>query len=245
MSEQKSSNPNQRNGLLEREPYVYTEIPFNLRRDHFKKTVMAESYPELDGELEEFLDRCHEIARPKALYRELFVDSVDEDRVVIAGAGFSSYILAEKLGPVPRVFPYICTCGRELDELDISEYDPMLSQLWLSTVKMQALAAAANYLKAQVKEAYDFRILSSINPGSGNVDIWPVDQQHPLFSLLGDTRASIGVGLTESALMIPDKSISGIYFPSKIEYCNCQSCTRENCPARRAPYEGPSSPVLH
>jgi hypothetical protein len=226
-------------------PSVYEDIPLTLRRDHFKKSVMAESYPELEEELEDFLDRCTEVARPKALYREMFVESVEKEEVRIGGAHFSSYILAEKLGNVPRVFPYACTCGTELDDLDISSYDPMLSELWLSTVKMQALGSAANFLKDLIKKKYDIRVLSSINPGSGNVDVWPVDQQHPLFSLLGDTKSSIGVDLTESALMVPDKSISGIYFPSQIEYCNCQSCTRENCPARRAPYEGPSSPVLH
>lgn len=224
---------------------IYRDIPFTLRRDHFKKVVMAESYPELEDELEEFLDRCTQVARPKALYREEFVDSVEEEAVIIGKAQFSSYILADKLGNVPRVFPYVCTCGKELDELDISGYDPMLSDLWLSTVKMQALGSAANFLKDKIKSIYDIRILSSINPGSGNLDIWPVDQQHPLFSLLGKTEETVGVGLTESALMIPDKSISGIYFPSKIEYCNCNSCTRENCPGRRAPYEGPSTPRLH
>jgi hypothetical protein len=179
------------------------------------------------------------------MYREDFVDGVGPETVKISGAEFTSEILADKLGRVPRVFPYIATCGAELDEMDLSPYDMMLSGLWHSTYKMQALGAAANYLKSLLKESFDIKILSSINPGSGDVDVWPVDQQVPLFSLFGDTEGALGVRLTDSCLMVPDKTISGIYFPSKIEYCNCESCTRENCPARRAPYGGPSDPVVH
>lgn len=224
---------------------VIREIPFTLNREHFKKAVRLESYPELTEELEDFLDNADGVAAPKGMYREDFVDEVTAERVRISGAEFTSEILADKLGSVPRVFPYIATCGAELDEMDLSPYDMMLSGLWHSTYKMQALGAAANHLKKVLKESFEIKILSSINPGSGNVDVWPVDQQVPLFSLFGETEEALGVRLTESCLMVPDKTISGIYFPSKIEYCNCESCTRENCPARRAPYGGPSDPVVH
>lgn len=224
---------------------LISEIPFQINRKHFKKIVRLESYPELEEELEHFLDAADAAARPKGIYREDFVEEIREEAVKIAGAEFTSEILADKLGSVPRVFPYIATCGAELDRLDLSKYDVMLSGLWQSTYKMQALGAAANHLKNVLKERFEIKILSSINPGSGNVDVWPVDQQVPLFSLFGNTEESIGVRLTDSCLMVPDKTISGIYFPSKIEYCNCHSCTRENCPSRRAPYEGPSDPLVH
>ena len=224
---------------------LISEIPFQIKRTHFKRAVRLESYEELEEELEQFLDAADKVARPKAIYREDFVEEVGEERVKIAGAEFTSEILADKLGEVPRVFPYIATCGAELDAMDLSEYDPMLAGLWHSTYKMHALGAAATHLKSLLKEQFEIKILSSINPGSGDVDVWPVDQQLPLFSLFGDTEEALGVRLTESCLMVPDKTISGIYFPSKIEYCNCQSCTRENCPARRAPYGGPSEPLVH
>lgn len=224
---------------------IITDIPFRLNRSHFKKAVRLESYPELQEELDRFLNEAERLARPKAMYREDFLEEIDAEVVRIAGAEFASGILADKLGDVPRLFPYIATCGAELDGMELSPYDPMLSGLWHSTYKMHALGTASNYLKSYLKETYDIKILSSINPGSGNMDLWPVDQQMPLFSLFGDTEKAIGVRLTESCLMLPDKTVSGIYFPSRIEYCNCHSCTRENCPARRAPYEGPSDPLVH
>lgn len=42
---------------------------------------------------------------------------------------------------------------------------------------------------------------------------WPLTQQQPLFTLLGDPEASIGVQLTDSLLMIPNKSLSGSGLP--------------------------------
>jgi hypothetical protein len=44
------------------------------------------------------------------------------------------------------------------------------------------------------------------------------------------------VRLTESMLMIPRKSVSGIFFPSEEGFVACQLCERENCPSRKAPF---------
>ena len=39
---------------------------------------------------------------------------------------------------------------------------------------------------------------------------WPIEEQQPLFRLLGDTERAVGVRLTDSMLMVPTKSVSGI-----------------------------------
>jgi cobalamin-dependent methionine synthase I len=109
--------------------------------------------------------------------------------------------------------------------------------MWHDAFKYRALDAATTYVCEYVRKEYGIRRLASMNPGSGDVDVWPIDQQQELFAVLGDTEQLIGVSLTESHLMIPDKSVSGIFFPSETNYVNCQSCTREVCPSRRAPYK--------
>ena len=78
--------------------------------------------------------------------------------------------------------------------------------------------------------------LSHMNPGS--LPQWPLSQQRVLFSLLGDVTGAIGVELTESCLMIPAKSTSGILFDSDTEYNNFRFCPMENCPGRSAPFSG-------
>ena len=66
--------------------------------------------------------------------------------------------------------------------------------------------------------------------------VWPIEQMQGLFRLLGGAD-QIGVTITESSLMIPNKSISGILFASATsDYESCAYCERENCPNRRVPF---------
>ena len=76
-----------------------------------------------------------------------------------------------------------------------------------------------------------------MSPGSGDAVIWPIEQQRNLFALLGDGSQQIGVQLTDSCLMIPNKSVSGIRYPTEIDFHTCQVCHREDCPGRIAPFD--------
>ena len=82
---------------------------------------------------------------------------------------------------------------------------------------------------------YAINGLSSMSPGS--LSDWPIEEQKPLFSILGDVETAIGVTLTENFLMVPTKSISGIYFPTDLPFYNCQLCSRKNCDSRKARFD--------
>jgi len=71
----------------------------------------------------------------------------------------------------------------------------------------------------------------------GSLVDWPIEEQAPLFKLLGDVENSIGVKLTDSLLMLPAKSISGIYFPTEVSFFSCQLCPRQRCESRKAKYD--------
>jgi hypothetical protein len=214
---------------------VVDDIPFDLDHESFRSDVRLDATPELEGELERYLDRAIAIVRPRALVRVAYVGDRDGDRVPIGGRWFESEVLADNLAEIHRVFAYVATCGREIYELDIADLDPFAS-FWHDTLKTRAVRAATNHLCELVKTTYGIRRMSTMNPGSGDADVWPIDQQRPLFDLLGDVEALVGVRLTDSCLMVPDKTVSGIFFPSETAYVNCQSCTRAICPDRRAPY---------
>ena len=77
--------------------------------------------------------------------------------------------------------------------------------------------------------------MSFMNPGS--LADWPIEEQKPLFRLIGDVEVAIGVKLTKNYLMIPTKSVSGIYFPTEITFYSCQLCPRKACDGRNAPYD--------
>ena len=70
----------------------------------------------------------------------------------------------------------------------------------------------------------------------GSLESWPISQQVPLFELLGEAVAASGVQLTDSMLMIPTKSVSGIIFQTDDTFESCMLCQKDNCPNQRAPY---------
>jgi hypothetical protein len=90
-------------------------------------------------------------------------------------------------------------------------------------------------MEEHLTSLYEPGKLSRMSPGS--LADWPIQEQRPLFKILGNTEKMIGVHLTESLLMVPTKSVSGIRFPTEESFESCQLCPREECPNRRAPYE--------
>lgn len=222
--------------LTREDPRVLDAIPFSIDRDAFRRAVRMDAYPELEPELERYIERAEAVARPCAVVRVAYIGDRNGSSVEFGGEWFESDILAENLSGIHRVFAYVASCGAELYSLDISDLDPFAS-FWHDTFKTRAVRTAATFVCDFVRKEYGIPRISSMNPGSGDADVWPIQQQEPLFRVVGDTERLVGVTLTESHLMIPDKSVSGVFFPSEKSYVNCQSCTREICPDRRAPYK--------
>ena len=134
-----------------------------------------------------------------------------------------------------RSFPYIITVGPELEQAAAAQ-DDLLKQYYLEEIANFALEQAAAWLGGYLEARYGVTGLSNLSPGS-LVD-WPITEQPKLFSIFGDTERLIGVRLTDSMLMVPRKSISGIFFPSEEGFVACQLCDRERCQGRKAPYNG-------
>ena len=110
-----------------------------------------------------------------------------------------------------------------------------MKQYYLETIADLALGAAAESLKEHIRSVFGLKKLGLMDPGS--LEDWPLAEQSPLFKLLGDTEGRLGVRLTDSLLMMPRKSISGILFPSEESFMSCRLCPRIPCHGRRADYE--------
>ena len=174
------------------------------------------------------------LARPKALATVGYVESKSEDAVVVNGVALTSRVLRVNLETAQRVFIYVATCGTELEAWGHSK-DDIMESFWADGIMLQAVRAAGNALTAFLNEAYRPGELAHMNPGS--LQDWPLREQRPLFGLAGDVERKIGVRLTDSYLMVPAKSVSGIYFPTQETFESCQLCGRTVCPNRRAPYD--------
>lgn len=213
---------------------ILDKIPFEANINSLYRKLHIQEGTEESTRVQQLLKEAQGIGRPKVLYKVAFVESKGDDFVVIDGIRFQSRIMRVNLDQVYRVFPFIATSGRELDEWSDGLTD-VLENYWAGTIKEAALASAARVFESELRDQFNLGHLASMNPGS--LEDWPIDEQKPLFELLGDPIKSIGVELTDSYLMVPIKSISGIKFPTEARYENCQLCQRENCPGRRAPYD--------
>ena len=215
---------------------ILDNIPFELNTDSLLSCLHIDEESEDARDIQDLVKTISVVANPKAIYKVSYIQSKDYDTVKIGGVTFSSRVLRVNLDKVERVFPYIATCGRELDET-ISPSDDFIRQFWLDTIKGMALETGVKYLKDYLKRKYALGDTSSMAPGAGGQDLWPIEQQKQLFSLFGNVEDLIGVKLTDSFLMIPNKSVSGISFPTKIRFESCQLCARKICAQRRAPYD--------
>ena len=184
----------------------------------------------------ERFEKAKEIARPKILYREAYVEDISGTKVRIDNIVFESKVLAANLKNVHRVFAYVTTCGTELDDWTHNEKDYVVS-LWLDMIKEMFLREANAFFRDHIKSAFGLQKLSTVNPGSGDAENWHISQQAQLFALIGGVKEEIGVTLTDSFLMLPIKSTSGLLYPSETEFVNCALCGREKCQGRRAPFD--------
>jgi len=171
------------------------------------------------------------IAKPRAVFRVAEIGARSEKEVVIGGRKFTSRVLSVNLEKTAPVFPFVCTCGMELEEWGRA-IDDMLWGFWAEGLKEEALRAALTTLQEHLRATYNPGHISTMSPGS--LEDWPISQQKILFELLGNPPE---VRLSDSMLMIPTKSVSGITFSTDADFESCQLCARENCPGRRAPYE--------
>ncbi|HOC03626.1 MAG TPA: vitamin B12 dependent-methionine synthase activation domain-containing protein [Candidatus Ratteibacteria bacterium] len=189
-----------------------------------------------ETEFKELVNKALSIANPKAIYLEGFVESMADDSVVINGVKFTSLTLRKNLENTERVFAYIATCGAELNSVKFDQYE-FLKEYWWDTIKGYFLEIARNKLMGYIKKRYMLNKTATMAPGGGEAGIWHIEQQKQLFALFGDVEKLIGVRLTETYLMIPNKSVSGILFPTERDYSGCKLCRRKNCPGRSAEFD--------
>jgi cobalamin-dependent methionine synthase I len=175
-----------------------------------------------------------DIARPKAVY-ERFKPETYADHVLINGERFNGEFIAEKLKGQESVIVYAATCGREIHDW-ASAFTDYFEQYAAETLKQFVLAMAMEALHKKAAGYFDpGKSISTLNPGS--LPQLPITEQRSLFAAL-NTAGDIGVVLTDSCLMVPNKSVSGIMFQTDGQFHNCQHCPRENCPGRRAEFIG-------
>ena len=216
------------------EPIILADVTWQPDQATLQQQLhLADGSAEAD-EFVALLAEARAIARPKAAYGVAAVTKRDTEGVAVDEVRLQSRVVAVNLRQVERVFPYLATCGAELDAWAHAQTD-ILYQFWAEAIKESALAAAQEALRAHLNERFAPGHVASMNPGS--LPDWPLPQQRPFFVLLGAAAPAIGVTLSSSHLMTPNKSISGLFFASAEDWASCLLCQRLDCPSRRAAYD--------
>ncbi len=214
-------------------PIILDDIPFKATFEELAESSRVREGSQHEETLKSLFQEAQHIARPKALYKVASIDEKMDQGVVMDGVTFQSRILRVNLDNIHRTFPYIATCGSELHEWHASQ-DDMITQYYVGLICELALEAARTFLQDHIEGTYHLQETSYMSPGS--LEDWPIREQRPLFQLLGDPQAAIGIKLQPSLMMTPSQTVSGIRFASEGSFESCQLCPMEDCPHRKAPF---------
>jgi hypothetical protein len=205
-------------------------IPIRFSIEEIKGALRTQNAEQVQN----LLDIALPLIRARAVYRVCFIEEKLENALVLERIRLTSQVLRKNLDEVGRVFPYVVTIGSELEERACGSKD-LLENYYLDLIGNMALRKSRDYLEGHLRSRFALDGMSFMSPGS--LPDWPIEEQRQLFSILQGVEQSIGVRLNESLLMIPRKSVSGIYFPTEIKFYSCQLCPREICEGRKAPYD--------
>ncbi|MBU1902228.1 MAG: vitamin B12 dependent methionine synthase [Proteobacteria bacterium] len=207
-------------------------IPIHLNPEEIGEKLLVNKTGNWD-DFQSIFEIAETLISAKAAYEVRYVDEKLKDAVIIDGVRFVSRVMRKNLDKVGRVFPYVVTIGAGLEDR-CKATDDLLEQYYLDTIGNIALVKARKYLDHELRSRFAFESLSFMSPGS--LADWPIEEQKQLFLLFEGVERSIGVRLNDSCLMIPRKSVSGIFFPTEVTFYNCQLCPRDNCVGRKAGY---------
>ena len=204
---------------------IINQIPVRLPRGEIRRQLHLDKDKRWE-EVQTLIEEAKTLIRPKAAFKVSYISQKLESAVDIDGVRFSSRVLRKNLEEVERVFPYVITIGDRLKEKG-SESKDLIKEYYFDVVGNIALSATRKFVEKQLQSRYGLDGMSSMSPGS--LTDWPIEEQKPLFSLFGEQETPIGVKLSKHLLMLPAKSISGIF--------SCQLCPRDKCPGRKAAYD--------
>ncbi len=211
-------------------PVTREEVELSLGYDagtapeHFRKLI--------DDALAEIPARC----RLRAGYRLVDVGSATTAGVALGGVQFrTERIVTRLLRKARRAALFVATIGPAMERWSrelIQEGDAAMGYI-VDTVASVTVEAATDLLHDHIgakMQSRRWNVTNRYSPGYCN---WPVAEQRLLFSLL--PPGFCGITLTESSLMMPIKSISGVVGTGpevrRVDY-TCDRCGMKDCTYR-------------
>jgi len=153
--------------------------------------------------------------------------------VIIHNKSFNTgKLIASNLKHAKSVAIIVCTAGKGITEWSnkLMAEQELIKGYIIDILGSEIVETAINKIQDSLEKEIQQKNLKTTNRYSPGYCGWDVAEQKLLFSLLPDNFCSIS--LTESSLMIPIKSISGIIGIGKEaqkELYECGKCDMNNC----------------
>jgi len=140
-------------------------------------------------------------------------------------------IIFNELKPSGKIIVFTCTAGKPICDYAKEEYKTdVLKGFLIESLANVVVETAMDRIMDKMREECQSQNLLVSNRYSPGYCSWNVSEQHKLFKLL--PKEFCGVSLTESALMLPIKSISGFIGVGeniKYNHYKCKFCSQKQC----------------
>lgn len=165
----------------------------------------------------------------------------EEKSLQIAGVTFNiKPIIYRQMKEAEEAALFICTAGPVIGEMSRSSMKggDLLKGYVYDVIGSEVVEAAADLMQEELRKSMSPAGKGITNRFSPGYCGWDVAEQHQLFSFFKDNFC--GITLTESALMNPVKSVSGVigigrnvrFTPYQCKLCDDKNCIYRNRKAK-------------
>lgn len=164
---------------------------------------------------------------------------IEKEKIFVKDIMFSTgKIINAQIQDADQIIFFASTLGKIFDEWScaVKNNGDLLDSYILDTIGSELVELTCDRLETEITQTLRIgtnQISNRYSPGYCN---WPLSNQEKLFSLLPPGFCNIT--LTDSFLMLPIKSVSGVYFAGehllKKGY-KCSICEEYSCIKRRTP----------
>ncbi len=189
--------------------------------------------------VDEYIENAGELIDPSYSYVIEDVQVVHGSRVLVGkNVVFNSEIVARLLKRCKKVAVSVVTIGSYLEGTArrLAKDGHLLQASVLDAIGSQAVHKAAEHVQNEIQSWSRTKGLEVSRRFSPGYCDWDIGQQLMVFRAVG--RDTTGVHLTDTCVMIPSKSISGIVGIGSAkdgigEYNPCGICEKDSCAGRR------------
>ena len=166
------------------------------------------------------------------LFNELSLNRNDGSVTIGSEKFFPGQIVTTQLRKMTSAALFICTAGERISQRskELMDAGALMEGYVTDVIGSVAVEKAMDRIAEQLKTEVAYRGLFTSNRYSPGYCNWSVEDQHKLFALFPPDFC--GVKLSESSLMHPIKSVSGIIGIGKdveLKDYQCFRCNDKNC----------------